>query len=333
MKNKAPSSDVLKRYLSKECTEEEKALVDAWYKSLDFKTGEPFSDSDEEKLYDRIEGQIFEPTPTETADKFSLPRLWVYLSGVAAVLLLSLGYVFYGPQTQGNGHLSGTAQLIRFANTQKKAVRYQLPDQSTVWMQPGSAIEHPQIFAASAREINFTGEAFFDITKNPASPFVILTDKLKTRVLGTSFNIKARKNDSNYLVSVVTGSVSVSALDDRSTSGTLLLKPQQEAVFSTTTSDIALNNIEEKKTGAEPWQPVSLTFEDTNLSDIINRLQKTFRVTISLSNPEMRKCVLKVDFNQQNLPEILEMLNTLLGSSYEMEGGHITLSGSGCREN
>jgi transmembrane sensor len=333
MNHKAPSSEILKRYLSNECTEAEKALVDSWYQSLDLKSGETFSEWDEELLYRKIEEQVFEKNTVSYKRQNSISRLWIYVSGIAAVLLLSLGYIFYTSQTGDIKQLTATIQPVRFSNTQKKTVRYQLPDESIVWLQPGSVIEHPRKFNASTREINFTGEAFFDITRNPEKPFIILTNKLKTQVLGTSFNIQARKNDEKYLVSVVTGSVSVSASDNTNESETVLLKPQQQAVFSTSTSGITLNQIEEKKTDAEPWQPVSLTFDDASLTEITSRLQKTFRVKISLSNPAMKGCVLKVDFDRQNLPEILEMLNTLLGSTYEMEGNHITLSGSGCSEN
>lgn len=333
MNHKAPSSEILRRYLSNQCTEAEKALVDSWYQSLDLKSAETFTEWDEQLLLQRIEEQALGKNTVTYEKPDSFSRLWMYISGIAAVLLLSLGYIFYTSQPGGVRQVTDNVQLIRFTNTQKKTIRYQLPDESVVWLQPGSAIEHAREFSGTTREINFTGEAFFDVAKNPEKPFIILTDKLKTRVLGTTFNIEARKNDQTYLVSVVSGSVSVSASSDTEELETVLLKPQQQAVFSTSTSGITLNNIEEKKTNAEPWQPVSLTFDDASLTEIINRLQKTFRVKISLTNPTMKRCVLKVDFDHQNLPEILEMLNTLLGSTYEMEGNHIILSGNGCSEN
>ncbi|MNL81759.1 hypothetical protein D3C87_2089610 [compost metagenome] len=67
------------------------------------------------------------------------------------------------------------------------------------------------------------------------------------------------------------------------------------------------------------------------MSEVANRLQQTFRIKIEFANPHIKKCRLKVDFNNQRLPEILEMIETLLGTTYEIEGDKVTLKGEGCK--
>jgi len=329
MNIKTPSSDLLKRYLANNCTPAEQEIVDDWYKTLQLPTDEKFTEKDQQLLFSRIENQIADIHPLSSR-KNPFQNWWVYAGGIAAMVILSLGFLYYTSKTAGQQQISVIEHPVIIINTQKKALRYELPDHSIIWLQPEASLEHPKTFDSKTREISFSGEAFFDITKNPDQPFIIKSGKLKTVVLGTSFNIKANRNDSNYQVSVVTGSVSVSASDGQKDTETVLLKPRQQATFSTATNGLTLNTLENKNTDIEPWQPVSLTFDDTRLSDIITRLQKTFRVKISLANPAMKDCVLKVDFNSQNLPEILEMLNTLMVSTYEIKGENIILSGEGC---
>ncbi|MCE7039563.1 FecR family protein [Dyadobacter sp. CY312] len=333
MNKKTPSSDLLKRYLANDCTAGEREMVDGWYKTLHLTSDEKFTEEDQELLFNRIENQISEIQPALHSKRNTFNNWWVYASGIAAMLLLSIGFLYYTSKIDSKHEITTGEHPVLITNRQKKALKYELPDHSIIWLQPEASIEHPKTFDSKTREISFSGEAFFDITKNPDQPFVIKSGKLKTVVHGTSFNIRANRNDSNYQVSVVTGSVSVSASDGGKDTGTVLLKPQQQAIFSTATNDLTLNTIKNKQTDIEPWQPVSLTFDDTRLGDIVARLQKTFRVKISLSNPAMMDCVLKVDFNNQNLPEILEMLNTLMVSTYEIEGQHIIMSGQGCGAN
>lgn len=333
MNKKTPSSDLLKRYLSADCTDAERKTVDAWYKTLQLDSDETFSENDQQILFSRIENQIAEEQPVLNKTKTPVINWWMYAGGIAAMLLLSLGLYHYRSLTDSQQQISVAESSVSITNTQKKTLRYELPDKSIIWLQPGAGLKYANTFDSDKeREINFSGEAFFDIARNPDRPFIIHSGPMKTVVLGTSFNIRANAKDITYQVSVVTGTVSVSKSDGTTDTGTLMLHPAQQATFSTATNHLTLHTIAPKKSDIEPWQPISLRFDDTSLSEIVSQLQKSFGVKIELANPKMNNCVLKVDFNQQNLPEILEMLNTLLGSNYEIEGKNIVITGDGCSD-
>jgi transmembrane sensor len=288
---------------------------------------------DEQDLLQRIHAQIGQVEPRAEVPVFHLPsRKWWYASGLAASILLVLG-VFYllTPQASlDSSPVASAPNWVEHTNTSKKIERYRLPDQSTVWLHPGARLSHPTAFdPAAQREVRFLGEGFFDVARDTLHPFVIYSGELKTQVLGTSFNVRAYENDPSYHVSVVTGSVAVSTSASQKAE-TLVLKPNEQATFQSTTQRLTLEKINSTEAQKETWQPVSLVFDDTPLSEVVVRLQRTFRVKIELTNPELNKCRLKVDFNNQRLPEILEMINTLLGTTYELEGGKIRLSGEGC---
>jgi len=333
MDPKLPSSEILKKYLANQCNEQERTMVDAWYQNLNRKTVETFSASDEEALYHRVRSQIYESENEPEKPAIRLGKFWFYAA--AAVVILSLGSLYflsYKPQHTVADKVIADSTMITFRNAQKKIVRYVLPDKSIVWLQPYATVSHPANFAVKTnREINFRGEGFFDVTRDAKHPFIIHCGNLKTRVLGTSFNVKANENESTYKVSVVTGSVAVSTPSSENKTETVILKPKEQAVFEKATNSMTINVLKNTEENHENWQSVSLIFNETPMSEVASRLQQTFRIKIEFANPDIKKCRLKVDFNNQRLPEILEMIETLLGTTYEINGEKVTLKGEGCK--
>ncbi|GAB2787301.1 FecR domain-containing protein [Rhabdobacter roseus] len=321
--------DLLRKYLTGQCSEEERRRVDAWYQSLDRENEAPSYSFDEANLLERIRGDIRQK---ETHQGRVLSRRWLYASvAAAAVVVMALLYLPQYAPARRSELAAEVPRDIQFRNGQKKIVRYYLPDSSQVWLNPGAQLTHPSTFAqAGTREVHFRGEGFFDVRRNEAQPFVIYSGKLKTEVLGTSFNVKANEDEPTYQVSVVTGSVAVSSTEARPRAESLVLKPNQQATFQSQTSQFTLSEVHEKASGKEHWQPVSLAFEDTPLTEVVARLQRTFKVKIELANARLGTCRLTIDLTHQRLPEILEMINTIVGTTYEMDAQRIVLSGEGC---
>ena len=333
MNPKTPSSELLKKYLSNQCSHHERDLVDAWYQSLMIESGETFSASDEEVLYERIQLQISETENNEKTSVWPLRKLWYYAA--AAVILAGLFFTYSTPFEKEKALTvkpSTDSTKVTFSNREKKIIRYNLPDKTIIWLQPGAVVSHPLSFSSKInREIDFQGEAFFDVTRDVKHPFIIHCGKLKTQVLGTSFKVKANKNESSYKVSVVTGSVAVSKENQDHKTETVVLKPKQQVVFEKITNRMTVNVLQNEEAVNENWQSVSLIFDETPMGEVANRLQQTFRIKIEFANPAIKRCRLKVDFNNQKLPEILGMIETLLGTTYEIEGDKVIFKGDGCK--
>ena len=330
MKKSIPPADLLQRYITNTCTEEERRAVDAWYQQLDHEEATLYA-FDEQALRDRIRTSIGEQTPDSGRPAVPLRRWWLLAGGVAASILVVLGLVYlFRSEKPAGTQVAGVLPWVEYTNTKKKIELYTLPDQSKVWLHPQASLSYsPSLATDTLREVRFAGEGFFDVARDTLHPFVLYSGKLKTQVLGTSFNVKAYENKAVYHVSVVTGSVAVSTPASEKNE-MLVLKPNQEAAYQNSTSSLRLTTHDEKQVKKETWQPVSLVFDDAPMAEVVARLQKTFRVRISLSNEALGRCRLKVDFNRQRLPEILEMIDTLLGTTYEMEGENIRISGEGC---
>jgi len=328
-----PSSELLKRYLTNQCSEQERAVVDEWYQGLKLDAGQTFSAADEKVLYDRIQHRIGETELDRKTVSLSFRKIWYYAA--AALLIAGIFLANFSPvnnKSELAAKSAADSSQITFSNRQKKIVRYALPDKSTIWLQPGAVVSHPVSFLSCInREISFQGEGFFDVTRDVKHPFIIHCGKLQTKVLGTSFNIKAIRDEPDCKVSVVTGSVSVSKQNPDNKTETVILKPKQQAVFEKQTNRMTVHVSPASEAVNENWQSVSLIFDETPMSEVAVRLQQTFRIRIEFANPFIKKCRLKVDFNNQKLPEILGMIETLLGTSYEIEGDRVILKGEGCK--
>src|SRR5690606_2603405 len=87
-----------------------------------------------------------------------------------------------------------TTVHAEFGNSKVTKLAHQLlllPDGSTVLLNNNSSLDFPQQFTGDTREVILKGEAYFDIKPDASRPFIIHTGKVKTRVLGTAFNIRA----------------------------------------------------------------------------------------------------------------------------------------------
>jgi transmembrane sensor len=169
-----------------------------------------------------------------------------------------------------NGKLAyGKAEKVVF-NTMStpRGGQYQLtlPDGTNVWLNAASSITYPTAFTTSTREVIITGEAYFEVKKNPAKPFVVKTPKENINVLGTTFNVNAYANEDAVKTSLVEGSVKV---------GTQILKPGQACVNgeirqTDVTKDVA-------------WKNGLFSFTNADIYTVMRQLARWYDVEVEFA--------------------------------------------------
>lgn len=328
---------LLDKYLQNQCTDSEKELVEAWYASIT--TPQNYLDKLTEAERRLLKQGTFERIQMKITSQESVPAKkipWGWISGIAATIILAVGLYFQqSPSTPPEAasleihDAAGNNALQNFTNHEPRIVMHTLPDGSTVWMHKEASISYPQQFDSDKRTVAFTGEGFFDIKKDKNRPFSIASGEMVIKVLGTSFNVQASAAKKVFQISVVTGSVEVTAPNDKLEDQLVVLKPQQQAFFEPASKRlrVSLIPISEKR---EIYQPITVTFRDTPLNQVIAQLQKKFNTEIVLANPEMATCLVNADFEQQSLPLIMEMLCTSLEARYTMTEKTIHLDGMPC---
>jgi transmembrane sensor len=218
-----------------------------------------------------------------------------------------------------------------------------LPDGSNVWLNSGSKLTYHKSFETGLREVYLTGEAFFDVVKNPQRPFIIHTAKIDVKVLGTRFNVKAYENDKTIETSVIKGSVRVFLRDNPSNA--FLLQPNQKLVLqneerprlkNTTLAKAAdmvplvaimkLSYLKGTNTDIESsWTRNILSFEDEMFVDVAKKMERWYDINIEFKNRKWEQQYLSGSFEKESLEMALKALQFSTGFTYKQENKTISI--------
>lgn len=158
-----------------------------------------------------------------------LPVRTIVMAGIAASFLLFVfsGW-FFRDQIDSMLH---PMQLLSTLKGERKQLT--LADGTVIWLSPASSLKYPSKFNHATREVQLTGSAFFEVAKDKAHPFIVHTGKVDTRVLGTSFQVKAYQEEPDIQVTLLTGKVLLKDGND-----TIHLVPNQQGTVTKKTGKI-----------------------------------------------------------------------------------------------
>ncbi len=187
-----------------------------------------------------------------------------------------------------------------------------LPDSSSVTLNAGSTLKYPAGFNKKSRRVSLEGEAFFDVKKYRSHPFIISTESMNFKVLGTTFNISAYPRDKELIVSLLSGSIEV---NDKLNLRSLVLHPDEGLTFNTETSEMKLATIDsEYVTG---WIKGNLLFKKSPFSLICNMLGRKFGYQFEIRRTGLENKIFTGKFtNNETLPQILDIIKVNESFSY-----------------
>ena len=231
-----------------------------------------------------------------------LTRWVAVLVGVA---MLGGSSVWIYDTLSGRSDTPGEVQYTTLTNSVGIPVLDTLPDGTQIWLAAGSEIKYPTGLTAKNREVELTGEAFFDVAKDAGRPFIIHSEDFETRVLGTSFKVIAFKGQ-EHTVAVATGEVSVTWLDEEVPQSALLTGGRAIRLNHETGETIRAN-IESDY--FEEWKSGALVFRGMPLSLIVVQLENRYGVNIGFENQKIASRRMSGTFGpEESLDEILNML-------------------------
>lgn len=227
---------------------------------------------------------------------------------------------------------SARQEVINNGQTTKKI---RLEDGTTVHLEKGSRLSFPVHFETKRREVVLSGEAFFEVTENPAKPFYVYSNELITRVLGTSFRISALEDGKQVMVKVQTGRVSVfkqNRVDvaDPETKGLLLL-PNQQAVFNRT-NELLNRSLVEVPIPIIAQKPlIKRQFDEVKVAEVFEELEKLFGVEIRYNEDALSDCILTTTISDDSLYDQLEVICQTIGAAYKEIDAQIIIESKGCK--
>lgn len=200
-----------------------------------------------------------------------------------------------------------------------KTFELKLSDGTTVFLNAGSSFKYPvQFLEGLEREVFITGEAYLDVAKDAAHPFVVNANKLNIRVLGTQFNIMSYQEDNTVEIVLVEGIVSLYDNSEKyDLSQATLLKSGYRAIFSEKNKEIQVSPV--ITSVYTSWRNGELVFRDMTFDNMLKKLERHYGLTIINKNSELSNKVFNASFGSVSYEKVLEELKEVYGISYSID--------------
>ncbi len=239
-------------------------------------------------------------------------KITAYLRIAASLTLIAVSFFVF------KGYVFDSPELVVQQSTDTKS-QVSFPDGSKAMLNVNSKVEFLEEFE-DIREVQFSGEAYFDIVKNE-KPFVIKMGDVRVLVLGTAFNLIKEKNEIKVLVdhgivALENGSEQVKV--SKGELGTFNSQTLQLSVDTTPSANIM------------SWRNGKFNFQETSLDKATKELAEYYNVTFNLSDA-VKNCKITAKFDSIELKEVISVLETILGVSIERENSIIEIKGKGCQ--
>lgn len=337
---------LFKKYLKGDCSSEEIQIVEQWYQSHD---ENPDDDrlvntddvkSLENKILGRIKNEISaleEPRQItlKKYSQFSFSGIYKVAASLFLAGLVGLGtYLYMKSDTvtvAGKAVSEVDNGIEKITNITQAMTTHRLSDGSVINLHPGGSLEFPRVFSKKQRDIQLTGEAFFNVAKDKDRPFIINTGEVTIRVLGTSFNVKAYDGSKEISVAVRTGKVSVYGSNQKSVDDGIILTPNQEVIYYTEQSNFSKKLVDDPQIILEKPTLFEMEYDGTPVGKIFDVLTQSYGIEIIYDKQLLSGCGLTTSMSEEGLYERIEIICQAIGAEYEIKDGKIIINSSGCQ--
>lgn len=201
-----------------------------------------------------------------------------------------------------------------------------LPDGSRVTLNSSSTLAYGKNLSGKKRKVTLSGEAYFEVTKNPEQPFVVESEQALVEVLGTAFNLQAKPKLKTAILNVTEGKVQLKSTGSGAQG--IVIAGQKAAIDSTG----KLTPIVSIATNDMAWKNGELVFNNTSMKEVCAALENYFDITILVDDPTINNCHLTATFKKPKLNKVLSIICQSLQLKYQEQDQTILISGKGCKQ-
>ncbi|PWK27672.1 FecR family protein [Arcicella aurantiaca] len=281
--------------------------------------------------------------------KKGIYKFWMW--SAAAAVIIAIG-IFWNQQSAITPEHTYAAQveraknqyeLVEVFNQDHQQQVINLADGSSILLKKGSKISYPQTFTKDLREVFLTGEAFFEIAKDPSKPFIVHANQVITKVLGTSFSVKTYPNSPKVSVNVKTGRVAVYLADNeeqlRKTQnekleGLVLLPGErivvEDKIISPILPQMSVVAVPNNNVNVS-IERISFEFNETNLSEVFNRIEQAYHLDVEYDAQHLGNCPVTASLTDEPLNQKLHLICKAVRANYQLKEGKIIITGEGCQ--
>ncbi|MFN8345405.1 MAG: FecR family protein [Spirosomataceae bacterium] len=282
--------------------------------------------------------EILELIPDESDAPLKPLLNWAWIGWAAAAVIVSVAawYRFYLPEphlseaitTRSEEKTTDAATWMTVRNSTQQPMIVLLPDNSSVVLSTGSSLRFQKETDKNTRAVFLQGEGFFEVAKNPEKPFFVYTNNLTTKVLGTSFQVRAFTNESVALVKVKSGKVAVTSV--ASPDKLTFLTEHQQFRIATKTKEVT-----QEESATPPENPAAIinqqfTYEYTSVSEILDQLESAYHMPIQFEREKLKTCTFTGQLNDVPFLEKIRLICLTVESTYEVVDNQVIIHSKGC---
>lgn len=301
------------------CTPEEKALLEQWYDAFPEKGHVWRNDVEKAAMKDALKAGIFDVIAPEkvhaitSAPVKSSRRIWWQAAAVVAVLVVT--YLMYDKYSHNNE----PAYVVVSVPAGKGIVKLQLPDQSEVWLEPGTIVRYRKDFGNAGREIDLAdGMAYFSVRKHAKKPFLVTTPGgVQAKVLGTEFTVKAYTQSEDVQVMVNAGIVQVS--DSTGVLG--ILKADQQLSYRQGA------HVAKRTEGVlDDWRTGDHALNNASFAEVARILENRYGLQVAFNATDVAhyRFTLRIS-KHTSASDMLEILKDISGLTYTLNDNRVTI--------
>jgi len=332
---------LLKNYLEGRGTEEDKQKIKNWFSSLqaeqelrkvshdiwnDIVQNIVIHGYDEARIQDRINHLLRLEEAMEYNKNKAKIRIIRYLTRIAAVLFIPL-LLFTLYNWEGKVGAKESISYAEIYSPLGARTNFILPDGSSGWLNGNSYLNFPIEFKGKCRKVKLTGEAYFNVKEDPEMPFTVVTDGIKVKAYGTSFNVMAYPDDRNIEVTLESGDVEIFRKDDYGRDLSIdKLIPEHRGVYIKRTNLYNTDKVNVDKYIS--WKNGELVFRNEPMTEVVKRINRWYNVRIIIKDKKLESYSYRATFVDETLDEVLKLLKLTSPIEYQDLGRKILPDGT-----
>lgn len=244
-------------------------------------------------------------------EKKKFVHLTRHLVGYVAAICLAVLSTWTIMNYQRENVIEEELAFEEFSTPPGQRAQVKLHDGTVVWLNARSRLRYPNRFSGAERKVELDGEAFFEVFRNEEAPFVVSTEKLDIKVLGTKFNVFAYKGKNEFTTALIEGSVKLYQSDNESVA--MYMSPNDYAELK----DGRLVKSKISSTDFLLWKEGIYAFDDIPFGEIIKKLELYYDITIEIRNKKLNNYKFSGKFRQRDgIESVLKTLQKIYNFSY-----------------
>jgi len=268
---------------------------------------------------------------------------WMWWSGAAAASVIALFLIL--PATSILKPVKRAEAKNTVSTNLGSKSKIQLPDGTQVWLNSDSKLTYSENFQGPFREVSLTGEAYFDVVKDKEHPFLIHTQSIDLKVLGTAFNVRSYANEKKTETSLIHGSVEVTLHNNPDKK--IILKPNEKLViqnnqftmipgktiteaFDEDEPIMVLSKVHFQKEDSSAtetlWVKNKLGFDGETLENIASKIERWYDVKIIIREERLKSYEYSGVFEDESLQQVMDALKLTGNFNYTINKKEVIIT-------